>query len=245
MIPQRRRSALVDALAPDKLKARAHTAKQVYTSYTHTHTLLTLSLSYGALLPELHHYNNPALIATSEPKTLLGPHTNMLCRLSSAGYKMNHKSSLIHCWSYKIAGLFYTKKGQLVFWYCARCIPVVWFLSACDSFIWIPGSGDFKRQSEKGEFLRLSWLTPPTSAWLCNAVKWEMDSQRLMYFCLSGYIKPSALQEGDEPSLECKKKHPSPFPPITTICNVLSSPSLSRGQRFHCWWVQVTYRPDF
>ena len=64
----------------------------------------------------------------------------------------------------------------------------------------------------KGGVSKAVLIAPSTSAWLCNAVKWEMDSQRLMYFCLSGDIKPSALQEGDEPSLECKKKKKKPIP---------------------------------
>lgn len=134
--------ALVDALVPDKLKARAHTAKQVYTSYTHTHSSLSPSLmalccqSCTTIITQLW------LRPVNQKHYLVRiPICCAGCRAPGIKWIINHPwSTADHL---KSLDCFYTKKGQLVFWYCARRIPVVWFFSACDSFIWIPGSGDF------------------------------------------------------------------------------------------------------
>lgn len=85
----------------------------IHQKNTHTHVFI-FSLLPGALVPELQHYNDPALIITSEPKILLGPHTNVSCWLLNGEYTMAHKSSLIACWSNN-SGI----KRIIVFWYFA------------------------------------------------------------------------------------------------------------------------------
>lgn len=58
--------SLLDSLAPDKLQPECPVT-QIYTRSMNTCAFM-FPLSPGALLPKLHHYNNPALIVTTEPK---------------------------------------------------------------------------------------------------------------------------------------------------------------------------------
>lgn len=121
--------------------------------HAHTHTL--------------HHYNNPALIVTSEPKTLLGLHTNMLRWLLD----MNHKSSLIHRWSHT----FYFP--PLLLWCLVSYVIGAFYISF--PVFCIIYSSDFNGQS--GTFLIPQWShvslwdTLPACATLSSG-KWTVEA---------------------------------------------------------------------